>query len=155
VRRTDRLGSSFETPEESPGFLLWQASMLWERRLRAALEPLGLTHMQFVLLAASAWLGREEDAVTQVRIAGQAKVDVVMTSQVLRTLEAKGLLSRAPHPTDTRAKCVVVTAAGKKLVRSAIAIVEREDRAFFARTAAFQKPLLGALQLLATEDERA
>ncbi len=153
MRRTDRLGSSFQTPEESPGFLLWQASMLWERRLRAALEPLGLTHMQFVLLAASAWLGREKDAVTQVRIAGQAKVDVVMTSQVLRTLEAKGLLSRAPHPTDTRAKCVMVTAAGKKLVRSAIEIVEREDRAFFDRAAAFQKPLLSALQLLASEGE--
>ena len=133
MKRGKAVGSKFETPEESPGFLLWRASIMWERRLRAALEPLQLTHMQFVLLSASAWLGLGEEAVTQVRIASYAKVDVVMTSQVLRTLEAKGLLARKPHPTDTRAKCVVVTAAGQKLVRSAMVIVEREDAAFFAR----------------------
>src|SRR3546814_15453085 len=38
-------------PENSPGFLLWQVTNQWQRRLRATLEPLGLTHVQFVLLA--------------------------------------------------------------------------------------------------------
>ena len=146
-----RLPAFFSAPDESAGFLLWQVSMLWDRRLRAALDPLHLTHMQFVLLAASAWLGREGDAVTQVRIASHAKVDVMMTSQVLRTLEAKGLVLRTPHPTDTRAKCVAVTAAGKKLVQSAIAVVEQADAEFFARGEALQKSLLKALQALAQD----
>lgn len=149
MSRGKPLGSKFDTPEESPGFLLWQVSMQWERRLRAALEPLQLTHMQFVLLAASGWLGRSGEAVTQVRIASHAKVDVVMTSQVLRTLETKGLVSRSQHPTDTRAKCIAITPAGKKAVHAAIAVVEREDVAFFSRGSALQKPLLAALQILA------
>jgi DNA-binding MarR family transcriptional regulator len=150
---SNSIGSSFDTPEESPGFLLWQVSMIWERRLRAALEPLNLTHMQFVLLAASAWLNHGDEAVTQVRIAAQAKVDVVMTSQVLRTLESKGLISRLQHPTDTRAKVIALTPAGKKLVRTAIGVVEREDKAFFANGGALEKKLTAALQTLAHADD--
>jgi DNA-binding MarR family transcriptional regulator len=148
VSRSKPLGSKFDTPKESPGFLLWQVSMLWERRMRAALEPLALTHAQFVLLASSAWLCRSEDAVTQVRIASHAKLDVVMTSQVLRTLESKGLIHRHPHPSDTRAKSIAITSAGEKLLRTAIQIVEKEDAAFFDRCGASRKPLLAALQIL-------
>jgi DNA-binding MarR family transcriptional regulator len=86
-----------------------------------------------------------------VRLAAHAKVDVMMTSQVLRTLETKALIRRMAHPTDTRAKSVVVTAAGAKLVHAAIAVVEREDRQFFARADALQKPLTLALRALASE----
>jgi hypothetical protein len=35
----------------SPGLLLWRATLRWQRRIVAALKPLGLTHVQFVLLA--------------------------------------------------------------------------------------------------------
>ena len=43
--------SQFSEPEHSPGFLLWQVSSLWRRKIETALYPLGITHVQFVLLA--------------------------------------------------------------------------------------------------------
>ena len=58
-----------------------------------------------------------------------------MTSQVVRKLEAKGLVDRAVDPADTRARLLRVTAAGARLVRRAIVVVEDVDARFFAREA--------------------
>ena len=49
-----------EGPGASPGFLLWHLTLAWQRAVTAALEPLGLTHVQFVLLA-TAWFLRQKD----------------------------------------------------------------------------------------------
>ena len=49
--RSSKAVFGFESPDDSPGFLLWQVTNLWQRRIRAALEPLGLTHVQFVFVA--------------------------------------------------------------------------------------------------------
>jgi hypothetical protein len=38
-------------PDKSPGFLLWQVTLRWQRKVTIALAPLDLTHVQFVLLA--------------------------------------------------------------------------------------------------------
>ena len=122
----------FESPDDSPGFLLWQVSHLWQRKIKAALDPLGLTHVQFVLLASVAWLSHEDDALTQVRLAAHAKTDVMMTSKVVRTLESKGLLQRTAHPADTRAKSLATTTEGHELLSRAIKVVNEVDREFFA-----------------------
>jgi MarR family transcriptional regulator, organic hydroperoxide resistance regulator len=122
-------------PGESPGFLLWKVSNAWQRRQRAALQPLGLTHSQFVLLATATWFGRTE-TLTQVRLAELTGVDVMTTSQVLRTLEAAKLIERDAHPDDPRAKTIAVTARGRELARRAIVVVEATDEAFFAPVAA-------------------
>ena len=126
------LGSRYAEATESPGFLLWQATNLWQRRQKAALKELDLTHVQFVLLASLAWLSRNGEPVTQVRIAEHAKTDAVMTSEVLRTLQRKRLVERGPHPDDTRAKSLKLTPEGAAVVRRAVALVERTDREFFA-----------------------
>jgi DNA-binding MarR family transcriptional regulator len=147
----DPLGSSFGAPEQSPGFLLWQVSVSWGRRLRAALEPIGLTHTQFVILAGATWLTREGEPVTQVMIATHARLDLTMTSQVIRSLEARELLSRTGHPSDARAKCIAPTAAGAKLAKRAIQIIEAEDRAFFATLGPKTSELVRLLSQLATE----
>jgi DNA-binding MarR family transcriptional regulator len=130
------VGTRYETPEASPGFALWQVATIWQRRVRAALAEVGLTHAQFVLLVSAAWLQASQQAtgepVTQARVSDHAKTDAVMTSEVLRTLERKDLLRRLPHPNDARARQVVLTPAGKKLAKHAIALVETVDEAFFA-----------------------
>jgi hypothetical protein len=46
-------------PSESPGFLLWHATLRWQRGIAQALAPLDLTHVQFVLLACTWWLNEE------------------------------------------------------------------------------------------------
>ena len=117
---------------ESPGFLLWQVTALWQRQVSRALRPHDLTQVQFAILASLLWLTRREDDVTQARLATHARLDVTMTSQVLRTLEARRLLDRRAHPSDTRAKVLRLTAAGRALALKAVPDVEAADAAFFA-----------------------
>ncbi len=125
--------SEFEKPGDSPGFLLWQVSNLWQRKQRDALKPLDLTHTQFVLLTSLSWLEQSEEPITQVQLAHYTKVDVMMTSQVLRTLEKKKLVHRSPHPVDTRANQIHTTLLGKDLFAKALPVVEKIDTEFFSR----------------------
>lgn len=117
--------------DASTGFLLWQVHTIWRRQVAAALRAHDLTQVQFALLASIMWLTREGEEVTQVRVARHAKLDVMMTSQVLRTLESRGLLERQAHPKDTRAKIVVLTPAGVERAMLTIPVVEQVDEAFF------------------------
>jgi DNA-binding MarR family transcriptional regulator len=121
-------------PGESPGFLLWHATLRWQRSVAAALAPLDLTHVQFVLLACSWWLNEQGEHPSQVRLAAQAGTDIKMTSQVLKTLEEKGLVEREVDPADTRARRLRVTRRGTRLAPRAIAVVERVDAEFFSES---------------------
>lgn len=55
-----------------------------------------------------------------------------MASKVLRTLEAKALITRREHPVDTRAKCITLSKKGLETLGKAIKIVENADLDFFA-----------------------
>lgn len=121
-----------DNAEDSSGFLLWQVTNLWQRQIRKALEPLNLTHSQFVLLASTHWLALQKQEVTQVLLSQHTKIDPMTTSTVLRTLQAKGLLLRREHSTDTRAKTIELTKEGKSLARKAVKVVEAFDNDFFA-----------------------
>ncbi len=122
-----------ERPEQSPGFLLWHVTLGWQRDVTASLKPLGLTHVQFVLLATTWWLNTHDERPTQVALATAAGTDVKMTSQVLRLLEQKGLVTRETDDQDTRARRLIVTAAGAALAPVSIEAVEAVDRALLAR----------------------
>ncbi len=119
-------------PGDSPGFLLWHATLRWQRGIAAALLPLDLTHVQFVLLACTWWLNGQGEHPNQLALARFAGTDVKMASQVLRSLEQKGLLAREVDPADTRARRLRVTSRGAELAPRAVAEVERVDAAFFA-----------------------
>ena len=118
-------------PEDSPGFLLWHVTLRWQREIAVALAPLGLTHVQFVLLAAAWWLNSRGDNPNQLSVARQAGTDVKMTSEVLRKLEAKGLIVRTVDVADTRARRIHVTERGSDLAQAAVTAVEGVDAAFF------------------------
>lgn len=124
-------GSFKNDADASTGFLLWQVHAIWQRQVTAALRPHELTQVQFALLASLLWLMQREQDVTQVRLARHAKLDVMMTSQVLRALQARGLLERREHPTDTRAKVLGLTEAGIAKAMAAIPVVEQVDAQFF------------------------
>jgi DNA-binding MarR family transcriptional regulator len=119
-------------PSESPGLLLWRATLRWQRSVAAALAPLDLTHVQFVLLACTWWLNDQGEDPTQVRLAAQAGTDIKMTSQVLKALEKKGLIEREVDPADTRARRLRATPRGKRLAPRAIAVAEAVDAEFFS-----------------------
>jgi DNA-binding MarR family transcriptional regulator len=117
---------------DSPGFLLWHATMRWQRAMRAALAPHALTHVQFVLLASAWWLGDQGEQPSQRRLAEHAGTDAMMTSQVVRALERAGLVERLRDPADARSVRVTVTASGRTRLQGALADVEAADAAFFA-----------------------
>jgi DNA-binding MarR family transcriptional regulator len=126
-------GDSFavEGPDYSPGFWLWHATLRWQREIAAALAPLDLTHVQFVLLACAWWLNGHGVVPSQLQLARQAGTDVKMTSEVVRKLEAKRLLARETDPADTRVRRLRITPAGEALARQAVDFVEAADAAFF------------------------
>jgi DNA-binding MarR family transcriptional regulator len=135
-------------PNDSPGLLLWRATLHWQRQITAALKPLDLTHVQFVLLASTWWLTSVAgETPSQRQVAEHAGTDPMMTSQVLRTLEAKGLITRAEHPDDSRARALSVTRRGNTLARKALTVVEAADAEFFA-AAGDQAALLTVLRRL-------
>ncbi len=138
-------------PEESPGFLLWHVTLRWQRQVTAALAPLGLTHVQFVLLASAWWLNSRGDEPNQLSVARQAGTDVKMTSEVLRKLEAKGLIVRTVDAADTRARRIKATERGGELAQAALTAVEGVDAAFFGQTPD-PGALLALLRPLARED---
>ena len=122
----------FKSPDDSPGYLLGQVTMLWQRKQKKVLDPLDLTHTQFVLLAALGWLSKKSNSVTQVDIANQSNSDRMMVSKVLRTLEEKGFITRQEHEKDTRAKNIRLTTNGEIVLQKAIIEVENADLDFFA-----------------------
>ncbi len=131
MKNTDK-NSSFEEKEYSTGFLLWQVTSLWQRHLNALLKKHNLTHAQFVVLVSSYWLDIISPPVTQVKIARHAKMDVMLTSNILKTLEKKKLVLRSHSKIDTRAKEVTVTQTGIALVHPALEEVEAFDEKFFS-----------------------
>lgn len=134
-------------PSDSPGFLLWRVSNTWQREQRAALQPLGLTHTQFVMLAVATWFGSQEP-LTQTRLSQLTGSDPMTTSQVVRALLANGLFERCAHPTDTRAKVISASATGRDIAHKAIVVVEEVDRKFFQPLAGQQSDLVVLFQKL-------
>jgi DNA-binding MarR family transcriptional regulator len=145
-----RLPSQFASPDASPGVLLWQAVNRWQRGQRRALRDAGLSHLQVMLLASITSLAEHDEPVTQIMLARHARTDAMTTSQVVRALENKKLVRRTDHPTDSRAYALRPTAAGRRLARQLIHLVERADQEFFSglggdtqRFAAMLRELVG------------
>jgi DNA-binding MarR family transcriptional regulator len=147
VSRSEGLATRHAEADDSPGLLLWQVTNRWQAAQRATLKPFALTHVQFVLLASLAWLDRD-GPVTQRGLADHAATDPMMTSQVLRGLEQRGLVRRAPHPDDGRARALTVTRSGRALANRAVVAVEACDDAFFAVLGADRQTLTRALLAL-------
>jgi DNA-binding MarR family transcriptional regulator len=102
-----------------------------------------------VLLASLWWLEEHCDSPpTQARLAKHAGTDSMMTSQVIRKLEARGLLERALDPADSRARQVGLTAAGRAVVTTALADVEATDDAYFASLGDRRPAFVDALRAL-------
>ncbi|GHT08268.1 MarR family transcriptional regulator [Bacteroidia bacterium] len=123
---------SVEQAEDSSGFLLWQVTSLWQRKIRDSLKQYDLTHSQYVLLTCLHWLTLHGQDVTQIVLSSYSKIDPMTTSTVLRTLQQKGLIRRTEHSTDTRAKKIDITEKGKEIIKKAIVTVETADKEFFA-----------------------
>jgi DNA-binding MarR family transcriptional regulator len=93
------------------------------------------------------WLDAD-GPVTQRQLADHAVTDPMMTSQVLRVLEERGLIERSAHPDDKRAWSLAATKAGVRLANRANAAVEARDRDFFSVLAGVKAEFTAALRRL-------
>lgn len=124
---------AIQGPQDSYGFALWHATLRWQRQLSAALADLELTPAQFFLIGSLAWLLKQGGGPPRQRdIAEHAGLDPMMTSQVLRALEARKLVMREEDPEDRRALRLSLTPKGQELFRSAVGKVHAVDRSYFS-----------------------
>jgi DNA-binding MarR family transcriptional regulator len=98
----------------SPGHQLAMALRVayWSmhREADAHLAPLGVTANQFVLLSLLA----EGDGIKQSELVERASSDANTVRAMLVTLERKGFITRARHPSDGRAWSVTLTSRGRR-----------------------------------------
>lgn len=85
---------------------------------RPVLEPLGLTHPQYLVMLAL-W---ERSPRRVGELSDELLLEAATLSPLLRRLEAAGLVSRAKDPADERALAVALTSAGTALREKALAV---------------------------------
>jgi MarR family transcriptional regulator, organic hydroperoxide resistance regulator len=134
-----KLPFGFAKPKDSPGFLLWQTTTIWQRTIKKALEPHNISHGQFVIMATLLWFEAHHYDTTQIRIVSWTKLDKMTVSKSLKDLVLLGLVNRFEHQTDTRAKSVVLTDKGKILVQKLVPLVEGIDAEFFRAASPFEQ----------------
>jgi len=96
----------------------------------ALLQPYGVTANQFVLMSILA----EDKGLTQQELVRRASSDANTVRAMLVLLERSGLVSRRPHQTDGRARCVALTDQGRSTYT-----------ALWAKSRTFHERLLAAV----------
>jgi DNA-binding MarR family transcriptional regulator len=140
--------------QQSPGFLLWNLENIWQREQRRALEPFGITPVQFLLLSGLAAKSADQVTVSQVELAKHCRTDPMMTSQVIRTLSRLRLVERTRDREDKRAFSVCLTIEGHDIQQRAEATMRQVDEQFFAPLGNNIPTFTNALRLLAGERPR-
>jgi DNA-binding MarR family transcriptional regulator len=138
--------------DRNPGYQLWLASNAWQRIIRKAIGPLGLTHVQFTILVS---IGKLPDAgltATQRHIARFAGIDENMTSQVIRHLIEKGFISRSHHPEDARAYIIELTDEGHQMIARARELIVPMREAFFSPIKGREEELADLLRQIASNE---
>ena len=118
---TDENASRIEDPlalEQQVCFALAVASRTVISVYRPVLEPLGLTHPQYLVMLAL-W-GSEPLSVTD--LARMLELDPGTLSRLLKRLEAAGLVQRDRDTQDERSLAVVLTTRGRDLRQQALAV---------------------------------
>lgn len=100
-------------PQDRLPLELRAAYLALHRQSDAKFAEHGVTADQFVLLATLA----RGDALTQRQLARRMPSDPSTLRAMLVLLEKRGLVLRDPHPTDGRARTVVLTNAGRRMFR--------------------------------------
>jgi DNA-binding MarR family transcriptional regulator len=107
--------------------------MRWRRSAEAALSSTGLTVTQWLVLSTLEELVREQDEpASQQQVAERAQVDKMTTSQVMRALEARGMVDRAAS-FDARYYRVIVTRRGEQALAAAGKQLDAASRESFRR----------------------
>lgn len=80
--------------------------------IRAMLADVGVTEQQWRVLRVL----NERGTLDPTEIAERSCLLLPSLTRILQTLEGKGLISRAPHPTDRRKQLVSITDEGRQVI---------------------------------------
>src|SRR5262245_21149562 len=94
---------------------LRKAYLSFHRRAKAVVLNAGVTADQVVLLSVLV----REPGITQITIVERTASDPNTVAAILRLLEGRGLVRREAHARDRRARCVFLTAEGRRVQRRA------------------------------------
>jgi len=100
------------TLEQQVCFTLAVASRDVVALYRPILEPLGLTHPQYLMMVT---LWEHPDPLCIKELSSLLKVDAPTLSPLLKRLEGAGLIRRERNPADERSVLITLTARGQEL----------------------------------------
>ena len=121
-------------------FRLWRAS---HTRTAEALASIGLTPALFALLNVMG----ERDGAIQQELGSAMGIDPSTMVSLLDELEGAGLAKRRPRPTDRRAREVVITPKGRRLLERGRRLAGQvEGEVLQGLTAAERRQLLALLR---------
>ena len=125
-----------------PGFLVRRANQILMGFAEQECAKIGLTPPQHVCLSAL----HRCDTLDQISLGKALGMDRATVGQMLRRLEARGLVRRTISTEDSRRKIVTLTPAGKKMVAPANAAAEQvSERLLTALTPNERKKLVSLL----------
>ena len=139
---------------QNTGFSIWHVVNLWQKIQKDALSPFEMTPVQYLLIAGWAELGENNRSIKQSTLAQHCRTDAMMTSQVIRTLEKRGLVRRTQHKKDGRAIAVQLTEFGQNQFAAAMPAVSQADAQFFIGLGDRVDEFTDVLAMLAGEKRR-
>lgn len=115
--------SVLHEPGDAVGFLIWRATMAYQRRAEEALAAVGVTHLQFAVLATSAWLGQRNAEVSQRSIVDQSGIREAQVSLMIKALRQKEFLTQTLGERDPRVRAIKITSEGMRVLEDALQVI--------------------------------
>ena len=112
--------------KECTGIRVRQVSRLLTRIYDECLRPVGIQETQFSMLLAVAAFG--EEGVTMNALAKTLVIDRTTLTRNIVPLENAGYLRVARSPTDARARVILITRSGERLIELAYPLWEEAQR---------------------------
>ena len=101
-----------------------RAQQIYQARVDEALKPFDLTFARYELLMLLHFSSR--GSMPLKKASERLQVHPTSITNAVDRLEAAGLVTRAPHPTDGRATLIAVTEEGRRLALKASAVLNDE-----------------------------
>jgi DNA-binding MarR family transcriptional regulator len=144
------MGDSIASERGLP-LALRAAYMALHRSTEAAFADHGVTADQFVLMLAL----QEGRSLTQRELAERIWSDASTVRAMLVLLDKNGYVKRAPHPEDSRAKTVELTAEGKRKLKKLWRVGQMiRDQMYSSLSAKESQRLIESLRTVARSLER-
>src|SRR5215467_2071347 len=119
-----RPNGAFELAE-APSYLIRRCQQFYGDLYAREAGASDLTKQQFTVLAAL----EHNEGVSQTALVEITGIDRSTLAEMVRRMTEKGLMERERTEEDQRANAVVITANGRKALRSARSAAERAERA--------------------------